>query len=201
MRSEAAFECRIDFTVRTVYLTFVGRPPDDTGRKKLLAAAARVAAREGGASLTLDAAAREAGMSKGGVLYHFPTKTALLEAMVQAMVDRFDAQARAAASEHGFARGYLRASLGDAAHEDDITAAAIAAAVANDPALLQPLRRAYQRWQLELEQDDVDPVDATLVRLALDGLWMAKLLDLPPLSKELHEAVLARLDALATRRE
>ncbi|MCL4694718.1 MAG: TetR/AcrR family transcriptional regulator, partial [Candidatus Hydrogenedentes bacterium] len=37
---------------------------------------------EGGPSrLTLDAVAEKAGVSKGGLLYHFPTKDALVEAM------------------------------------------------------------------------------------------------------------------------
>lgn len=48
----------------------------------LLDAAEAVVAREGIASLTLDAIAAEIRMSKGGVLHHFPTKDRLVEAMV-----------------------------------------------------------------------------------------------------------------------
>src|SRR5262245_38168897 len=48
----------------------------------LLDAAEAVVARDGIARLTLDAVAAEVGMSKGGVLHHFPTKDALVEAMV-----------------------------------------------------------------------------------------------------------------------
>ena len=49
--------------------------------------------------VTLDAVAEAAGLRKGGVLYHFQTREAMLVALVQRMVDTFsdvyaDAQAR-----------------------------------------------------------------------------------------------------------
>ena len=40
-------------------------------RKRLLDAAAAVVRRDGAGALTLDAVAAEAGVSKGGLLYHF----------------------------------------------------------------------------------------------------------------------------------
>jgi AcrR family transcriptional regulator len=48
----------------------------------LLDAAEAVVVRQGIANLTLDAVAAEAGMSKGGLLHHFPTKNRLVEALV-----------------------------------------------------------------------------------------------------------------------
>ena len=42
-------------------------------RATLLAAARQVLRRQG-ATLSLDAVAREAGVSKGGLLHHYPTK-------------------------------------------------------------------------------------------------------------------------------
>ena len=40
----------------------------------------------GAGKLTLDAVAERAGLSKGGLLYNFPTKDALLQAMIQRMM-------------------------------------------------------------------------------------------------------------------
>ena len=37
---------------------------------------------------------------------------------------------------------------------------------------------------------------ATLVRLAVDGWWMASVLDLPPVSRKLYVALRERLDAM-----
>src|SRR5262245_2150654 len=51
-------------------------------RDRLLDAAEAVVVRQGIANLTLDAVAAEAGLSKGGLLHHFPTKDKLVEGMV-----------------------------------------------------------------------------------------------------------------------
>ena len=56
----------------------------------LLDAAEIVVRRDGSGRLTLDAVAAEADVSKGGLLYHFPSKEALLTAMVERMVTSFD---------------------------------------------------------------------------------------------------------------
>lgn len=47
-------------------------------RARLLSAADQIAAESGAAGVSLDAVAARAGVSKGGLLYHFPTKVALL---------------------------------------------------------------------------------------------------------------------------
>jgi hypothetical protein len=41
--------------------------------------------------------------------------------------------------------------------------------------------------------DGIDPVQATIVRLAADGLWLSALLGLPKLDKNLQGRVLGRL--------
>lgn len=58
-----------------------GRSPEDTRRLVLDAAASAI--RTHGIGATLDLVAREAGISKGGLVYHFPSKTALLVALAQ----------------------------------------------------------------------------------------------------------------------
>lgn len=50
-------------------------------RGALLDAAERVVLRDGAGQLTMDAVATEAGVSKGGVLYAFPSKDALIDAL------------------------------------------------------------------------------------------------------------------------
>ena len=60
------------------------RPSSVQMTDALLDAAEAVVAREGITRLTLDAVAAEVGLSKGGVLHHFPTKDRLVEAMSNA---------------------------------------------------------------------------------------------------------------------
>ncbi|MBN8999427.1 MAG: helix-turn-helix transcriptional regulator, partial [Rhizobiales bacterium] len=52
-------------------------------RERILDAAVNVAHEVGPAHLSLDAVAERAGVSKGGLLYHFPTKQDLLKALVE----------------------------------------------------------------------------------------------------------------------
>lgn len=49
-------------------------------RTTILQVACRLVRKLGASHLTLDAVAKEAGVSKGGLLYHFPTKEALIQA-------------------------------------------------------------------------------------------------------------------------
>jgi hypothetical protein len=72
------------------------------------------------------------------------------------------------------------------------------AAVANDPALLEPLRQRYGALQERTENDGVDPALATIARLASDGLWFLELFDVPGVEGELRQEVLERLRAIAS---
>ena len=59
-------------------------------REKLCEAAIEIAARDGLSSMTLDNVARHAGVSKGGVTYHFPSKEKLVEGVVEHFGDRLE---------------------------------------------------------------------------------------------------------------
>ena len=59
------------------------------------------------------------------------------------------------------------------------------------------MRRQYGIWQDRVEREGRDPVDATVARLAADGLWLAELLGMGPPTGELRDRVLERLLELA----
>ena len=73
-----------------------GRQRIKDTRAKLLDAAAAVVRRDGAQALTLDAVAAEAGVSKGGLLYHFKSKRELLDALVERWLDEFQREIDAA---------------------------------------------------------------------------------------------------------
>lgn len=153
----------------------------------------------------MDAVAAEAGVSKGGFLYHFKTKQDLLSAMVERVAARYEAAQEASAEqdprEEGRAtRAYLDGSFPKgkpATSRDDKLGASLLAAFVNDPDLLDPLRKRYRRWQKRLESDGIDPVRATVVRLATDGLWLADLFGLAPPKGAARKTILAALRDLA----
>jgi AcrR family transcriptional regulator len=146
--------------------------------------------------VTLDAVAAEAGVSKGGLLYHFPSKDALVEALIEDWLDRFEAQITERADEGSWARGYARA-VGARSAKERATDIALMVAVTNAPRELDDVSRRFAGWQKRIVAGAPDPVDATIVRLAADGLWMADLFGLAPPKGQLRRAVLERLDELS----
>ena len=161
-------------------------------RERILFGAEEVVLRDGVAHLTLEAAASEAGVSKGGVLYHFPTRAALVAAMVQRLCSLFDADLEReglSGRPGAFAEAYLEATFGppveDAASRERRLGAAVIAGLAADPELLEPLRERFARWQHTLVTDGLPPATASLLRLAADGLWFTELFGLAPLEPRL----------------
>jgi AcrR family transcriptional regulator len=155
-----------------------------------------VVRRDGPRALTLDTVAAEAGVSKGGLLYHFATKDALVDALVEDWLDRFEAEVLDRAAESSWATAYARACAGPRSAADQATDVALLVAVAGDPRGLEKVRKRYATWQRKLVVDAAEEVDATLVRLAADGLWFADLLGLAPPTGRLRRAVTARLEEL-----
>lgn len=171
-------------------------------RTRLLDAAAAVIAVHGAQDLTLDAVAREAGVSKGGLLYHFPSKAALVQALVAAAVSQIDdAMREAVAADRtpgAFTRAYVRTTLDPLdAGAGATLATALLATAASDPDLLQPLRDAYDRWNASLRSDGLPPERALVVRLAADGWWLAHITGLGMLTPEEDAMVATTLLDLA----
>jgi AcrR family transcriptional regulator len=169
----------------------VARP---SRRAALLDAAVAVIRRDGAQALTLDAVAAEAGVSKGGVLYHFASKRALIDGLLDRWLCDFDERL---GDEH-LALDYVRASdLSDASPQESASEFGMLAALIEDPRVLELARERYGQWMQRMLDGPIDPVDAWLVRLASDGLWYADLLGIAPPAGDDRRRLLARLVALA----
>jgi AcrR family transcriptional regulator len=167
-------------------------------RERLLDAAVDVVRRAGPQGLTLEAVAAEAGVSKGGLLYHFASKRELVDALVARWLDAWQAEMDADESGDGFPAAFVRTShLGGSGQEERAAETALLAAMVGEPDVLRAARERYATWQDRLEREGGDAVAATVARLAADGLWLADLLGLAPPQGELREAVLSRLLELA----
>jgi AcrR family transcriptional regulator len=175
-------------------------------RDRILTAAEDVVLNEGVARLTLEKAATTAGVSKSGVLYHFPSRSALVSAMVGRLTERIEKQLAAQRTADPGERGaYARAYINDAfaSADDEQTrrgqrlGAAVLAAMASEPDLLAPLREAFARWQAKIEIDTSNPIRGTILRLAADGLWVSELLGFAPLDADLRRQVQEELLRMA----
>jgi AcrR family transcriptional regulator len=176
-------------------------------RDRILDAAEAIVDEVGVANLTLEQVAKRADVSKGGILYHFPSKEALTEAMVARFTQRFDdavgelareEEAAQGASKGRMTRAYLRATLGQAASTGprfDRACGSITAALANYPEHLAQVRDQSLRWQRAVEADGLDPVFATIIRLAIDGLWLGENFNLFRIDRSMRARLAARLVA------
>ena len=114
------------------------------------------------------------------------TRARLLDALVVRWLDEFQRDIDAAGGT--FPVGYVRASDGPKAEEAGLLAALVA-----DPAVLAAVRDRYATWQDRIATEGGDPVEATVARLAADGLWLADLLGMAPPEGDLRMRVMARL--------
>ncbi|WP_051507372.1 TetR/AcrR family transcriptional regulator [Saccharibacillus sacchari] len=171
------------------------KPNKNSKKELILEAAAAVINEQGVEKMTLEAVAKKAGVSKGGLLYHFPGKQELIEGLVESLTTGFTVQLNREAESEGdqagkWGRAYVRATFGT---EEELEwshmLAAFPAAMFTDPKLLDQVRVQYEEWQKLLENDGVDPVKATILRLAVDGLWYAELFRLAPPNAELRRKV------------
>jgi AcrR family transcriptional regulator len=172
-------------------------------RERILDAAGELVTEVGAGRLTLEAVAERAGLSKGGLLYNFPSKDALLQGMVERMVQEISAKKEALRSEIGCKRN-LESRLSVAAslllccgRAKDITTGLLAAS-SESPHLLEPARQVLnEEWQ-NLKSTSEDPAAAMVAWLAIQGLNSLEMHDVspvtPPDREEVVKAVYRLLD-------
>lgn len=170
-------------------------------RDRLLDAAEDLVSAQGATNLTLDAVAKAAGVSKGGLLYHFPTKDALLQAMVDRHLEEVDRRVAALVAGGGrYATNpvlaYVHALLETIPAKRAVGAALLAASATN-PALMQPCRQHYARSLERLGALPCGFERAATVLLAVDGLLLTELIRMSPFTPEQRERVVAALVKLA----
>jgi AcrR family transcriptional regulator len=143
--------------------------------------------------------AQNAQVSRGGVLYHFPSKEALIEGMLQRLLKQFETildEEMAKDSGRGqFTRAFARAAL--RVDQRTISASApILAAIAYEPSLLEAFRKPQEAWQKQMEID-TDRTVAAIVRLTSFALWLNQIVSADSMSIEERERIVAYLENMA----
>lgn len=177
-----------------------GRP---SARAKIVNAALKLIKEIGVPALTLDAVAERAGVSKGGLLYHFPFKEELLTAANETIVDRLrdarEAEASRLPDEPGRAlRAYVLASANNRAGNDEIASRMLTAGAALKNTT-DPIRRYWQQRFDDLSAD-IGFDAAALVHVATEGLWFMEMLGLSPFAENERERVIAMILELIDNR-
>jgi AcrR family transcriptional regulator len=168
-------------------------------RNKILAAAADVAREAGPGSLSLDAVANRAGVSKGGLLYNFPTKAKLMQGLVENYLKEFEQalEARTAEADGESAlAAYIQLSADDC-EKPKPSASWMFSAIAEDPDFLAPIK-AFKRQLLERLKGETDDLGSLLICfLAIEGLRSMNLFDSDVLSAEEHKLLVSSLLKIA----
>jgi AcrR family transcriptional regulator len=174
-------------------------------RTRVLDAAEAIVQSRGVARLTLGAAARDAGVSKGGLLYHFASKEALLDAMLRRLAAFMEREYRACveAQPEGagrVARAMLEWGFGEGEHacdeRHDRAAAVFLAAFHHDPALLDPVREVIARMRQDIAADGLAPGHGNAINAAGDGMFMARIFRLYTPGEDERRAMRAALERL-----
>ncbi|GAA3020703.1 TetR/AcrR family transcriptional regulator [Microbacterium dextranolyticum] len=148
----------------------MSRPP--RARESVLDAFERLLMDDGERAATMDATARAAGVSKGGLLYHFSSKDALEAGLLSRVEDLVTADLEAMRSApEGPVAFFLRTSVMD----DDLLDRALIAtsrlAQGGHQEASETLRRVRSRWEDALRPHVRDDAALDLVLLVSDGLY------------------------------
>lgn len=168
----------------------------------ILEAALRVIEKEGITAVSFNSVAAEAGMTKAGVLYHFPSREAMLKALHRydtlQWKERLEKTAGGKAEELSLAKrleSYIRVNSDSATYTDlvllletitDKQAANIWVEVLDDWTPPQP--------PAEFNETELNQI---IAQLAADGLWQYEATTRYTLSERAKEQIIERLTHMA----
>jgi len=165
---------------------------------RILAAARAIAVRDGAAHVSIEAIAREAGLSKGGVLHNFPTKRALMSAMLEEMLEEHRASsATSPGTERCSTLRQHLITLRSFSSSDSDLSMAILAVAAVEPELLEPLRNDLETDLARISSESTDPETARILFFALQGIRFHKLLKLPDGGGAVLDDLAARIEEMS----
>ncbi|SFP78023.1 DNA-binding transcriptional regulator, AcrR family [Amycolatopsis arida] len=155
--------------------------PKPSARERILDAYEELLVEHGPAAVTLDAVAARSGVSKGGLLYHFGSKEALLHGLLDRLraLNEADIE-RATAAPEGVARYYLRSSVSDVTEDRPLHRTSLAIIrLMTEPEVRAAVAACTGQWRELLGRQLTDPLAVELVLALGDGLYLRAALDEP----------------------
>ncbi|MFT4187455.1 MAG: TetR/AcrR family transcriptional regulator [Aeromicrobium sp.] len=142
-------------------------------RDRLLDAFETLLVSGGSRATTLEAVAAEAGVSKGGLLYHFGSKDELVEGMLARLAEQAEADAeKMKNAPEGPVDYYLETSVDSGSDFDRALIAASRVAQEKDPRAAAALAAARAAWFTVLADHLGDEAMARTIQLIGDGLYL-----------------------------
>ncbi|MBX3421882.1 MAG: TetR/AcrR family transcriptional regulator [Pirellulaceae bacterium] len=173
----------------------------EAARNQLLDAVEELVNAQGVGRFTLEAVAKQAGLSKSGLLHYFPSKDSLIEALVARTVAHWQdslEQAKQLQSEgpHRTAHALLDCCLGDLSQWNERlrrSSTALLAILVHCPGKATPMHVFYQGLHAQMQAESKDLPVSDLVLAVVDGVWVRWVTGLSPMSEtqiaQLHGAL------------
>ncbi|GAA2018997.1 TetR/AcrR family transcriptional regulator [Pseudokineococcus marinus] len=151
-----------------------------TARDRVLDAYESLLVEAGPAAATLDAVASAAQVSKGGLLYHFPSKEALVTGLLERLRQRGLEDAQEMRASDSAVATWLRGSAPPLQGESGLSRTYVAALrIAGGDEAADLARAVFaeidEAWFAALLDELGDPARARLVQLVGDGLYLSAL--------------------------
>ena len=156
----------------------------------------RVVEENGANHLTIQAVAECANFSKGGVLYHFPSKKELLAGMLDYLIQANDERINALDHSGNLLSGFLHKENQMTAAERRASLALLAAAAENSE-LLVPVKNYMTRITEEISESTQQPMEALTLFFAREGIRFLDILEISPLSEDRTRKFLEHLSKSA----
>lgn len=147
-------------------------PRPESARDRILDAFQRVLIAGGERAATLDAVAAAAGVSKGGLLYHFASKDALVDGLIERL-DAFVAadDERMRSAPEGTVDYVIRTSVEEGTAFDEALIAVSRLAQGSHERARTALAGVRARWETAIAAAVGDPAVARIIMLVSDGLY------------------------------
>lgn len=147
----------------------------------------------GGGPLSIGVVADIAGVTKGAVQHHFPTREALIHALYDQLAEEFEAQVADDGSGVSAAWRYARLALEAPTKDSANSGKALLAACVTE----RTVNSKWVNWVRENRVHDGHDINKLLARLAADGLWLSGVLGIYDLSRAEREALTRLIHQLA----
>ncbi|AOB27661.1 MULTISPECIES: TetR/AcrR family transcriptional regulator [Bordetella] len=168
-------------------------------RDKVLDAAETIVVRDGAKGLTIDAVAREMGVTKGGIQYCYGSKDAMIEALFERWDKAYETLFQEVLDEDASPRGRVRAHAEATRRADaasNAKAASLLAALIQAPELLGSTRSWYRSRLDGLDVDTEAGRHARLAVLATEGAFLLRFFGLMEMDESEWQAIFRDIRAV-----
>lgn len=174
---------------------------DMTVKERILLEANKVIAEKGLNRFTLEEVAKEAGVSKGGLLHYYPSKDKLIKGLIENYIVTIEAKVSETdnnlsnVAPHNWLISFIHEQFNQC-KIDSTTMHGLLAAVASNQDLLEPVLEKRKEWFEKINKSK-DPILGIIISFACDGIAFSNLLGLEVYPEDTKDRLMKRLIEMA----